>query len=123
MIRPPPRYTRTDTLFPYTTLFLSPALPHLLPAARLVQGDDEIGLVGLEIGRRVVERQMTVLADADAADVHGSARDPAIPPGRLRLRVGRLPVHVLEHGLAGPPGRDAPLELTSAALWHSVSLP
>src|SRR3546814_20798895 len=23
MIRPPPRYTRTDTLFPYTTLFRS----------------------------------------------------------------------------------------------------
>src|SRR3546814_14875995 len=25
MIRRPPRYTRTDTLFPYTTLFRSPA--------------------------------------------------------------------------------------------------
>src|SRR3546814_15596115 len=25
MIRRPPRFTRTDTLFPYTTLFLSPA--------------------------------------------------------------------------------------------------
>src|SRR3546814_16418590 len=25
MIRPPPRFTRTDTLFPYTTLFRSPA--------------------------------------------------------------------------------------------------
>src|SRR3546814_17841697 len=24
MIRPPPRFTRTDTLFPYTTLFRSP---------------------------------------------------------------------------------------------------
>src|SRR3546814_8367322 len=29
MIRPPPRSTRTDTLFPYTTLFRS----HLQPAA------------------------------------------------------------------------------------------
>src|SRR3546814_13220283 len=27
MIRPPPRSTRTDTLFPYTTLFRSPELP------------------------------------------------------------------------------------------------
>src|SRR3546814_10950696 len=26
MIRPPPRSTRTDTLFPYTTLFRSPKL-------------------------------------------------------------------------------------------------
>src|SRR3546814_16286510 len=30
MIRRPPRSTRTDTLFPYTTLFLSPALFALL---------------------------------------------------------------------------------------------
>src|SRR3546814_8158876 len=34
MIRRPPRSTRTDTLFPYTTLFRSP------PAARA--GDDEV---------------------------------------------------------------------------------
>src|SRR3546814_15172169 len=33
MIRRPPRSTRTDTLFPYTTLFRSP-LPHPLPAER-----------------------------------------------------------------------------------------
>src|SRR3546814_20639713 len=30
MIRRPPRSTRTDTLFPYTTLFRSLALPHIL---------------------------------------------------------------------------------------------
>src|SRR3546814_12616915 len=31
MIRRPPRSTRTDTLFPYTTLFRSPASPRSLP--------------------------------------------------------------------------------------------
>src|SRR3546814_11510715 len=30
MIRRPPRSTRTDTLFPYTTLFRSPTCSHLL---------------------------------------------------------------------------------------------
>src|SRR3546814_9404617 len=30
MIRRPPRSTRTDTLFPYTTLFRSQALSHLI---------------------------------------------------------------------------------------------
>src|SRR3546814_18313474 len=30
MLRRPPRSTRTDTLFPYTTLFRSPALPTLV---------------------------------------------------------------------------------------------
>src|SRR3546814_8788742 len=35
MIRRPPRSTRTDTLFPYTTLFRSLALPaHAAPGAR-----------------------------------------------------------------------------------------
>src|SRR3546814_19501562 len=33
MIRRPPRSTRTDTLFPYTTLFRSPITPFLLPAS------------------------------------------------------------------------------------------
>src|SRR3546814_1332717 len=33
MIRRPPRSTRTDTLFPYTTLFRSPCRPGVRPAA------------------------------------------------------------------------------------------
>src|SRR3546814_126095 len=35
MIRRPPRSTRTDTLFPYTTLFRSPAAPWRSPACSL----------------------------------------------------------------------------------------
>src|SRR3546814_2030865 len=34
MIRRPPRSTRTDTLFPYTTLFRSPVRERLLPPQR-----------------------------------------------------------------------------------------
>src|SRR3546814_3103731 len=34
MIRRPPRSTRTDTLFPYTTLFRSSAFGHPVPEAR-----------------------------------------------------------------------------------------
>src|SRR3546814_9023409 len=34
MIRRPPRSTRTDTLFPYTTLFRSHAVPAQRPAPR-----------------------------------------------------------------------------------------
>src|SRR3546814_3035280 len=36
MIRPPPRSTRTDTLFPYTTLFRSPR--HEQTAAHMADG-------------------------------------------------------------------------------------
>src|SRR3546814_9350017 len=51
MIRRPPRSTRTDTLFPYTTLFRSPVvrarrLPSLGQTDRLRQVREGIGPVG-----------------------------------------------------------------------------
>src|SRR3546814_17212345 len=57
MIRPPPRSTRTDTLFPYTTLFRSmddgvSALDQSPKAARKVQralDPDDAGLGGLRL--------------------------------------------------------------------------
>src|SRR3546814_14852101 len=44
MLRPPPRSTRTDTLFPYTTLFRS---PDRLPAVevRIARPTDKLGEV------------------------------------------------------------------------------
>src|SRR3546814_16890190 len=38
MIRRPPRSTRTDTLFPYTTLFRSPAAVFVAEPARMRRG-------------------------------------------------------------------------------------
>src|SRR3546814_5533695 len=52
MIRRPPRSTRTDTLFPYTTLFRSGA-EELLAAAAIGEGIGELFEVG-EVGRGVV---------------------------------------------------------------------
>src|SRR3546814_11031469 len=43
MIRRPPRSTRTDTLFPYTTLFRSPAV---IDFNRTLNQGESIGLVG-----------------------------------------------------------------------------
>src|SRR3546814_2454006 len=43
MIRPPPRSTRTDTLFPYTTLFRSQAIIRMIvrrPGPRVTCRDD-----------------------------------------------------------------------------------
>src|SRR3546814_1286568 len=40
MIRRPPRSTRTDTLFPYTTLFRSSSLPFPLPRPRIRASND-----------------------------------------------------------------------------------
>src|SRR3546814_1337096 len=55
MIRRPPRSTRTDTLFPYTTLFRSGQIHDRHPA----QG---------EVGHR---RQQPAMHDAGAVAVHG----------------------------------------------------
>src|SRR3546814_11662511 len=51
MIRRPPRSTRTDTLFPYTTLFrssLAPTAPDLADHDPNAWGDDDIGYDGAE---------------------------------------------------------------------------
>src|SRR3546814_9525313 len=50
MIRRPPRSTRTDTLFPYTTLFRSPA-PVI---GRSVLADLTIGRHTLKAGERIM---------------------------------------------------------------------
>src|SRR3546814_2088538 len=62
MIRRPPRSTRTDTLFPYTTLFRSPC-----PAAAVRQAGR---------CRRPVHR-------------HGQGTDLRPPPARRRDRIGQ----------------------------------
>src|SRR3546814_4862820 len=106
MIRRPPRSTRTDTLFPYTTLFRSPALllqpqPDKLGrkgghqadrpragGARLLRfGGGAVGnaaLDGFAEGRHAVREQLRHSAFADR--VPGRRRPPA--PPRPALAVG-----------------------------------
>src|SRR3546814_12734821 len=45
MIRRPPRSTRTDTLFPYTTLFRSSSIPTLTNGAAIPQCRDPPGII------------------------------------------------------------------------------
>ena len=54
-----------------------PALAHLLAPARLVELHDQVWLAGIEVGRRVVEGQVAVLADPDKRDVDGRGGDVA----------------------------------------------
>src|SRR3546814_2281585 len=61
MIRRPPRSTRTDTLFPYTTLFRSQRIFVLLAAA-LVETDE---------ARLVARRIFAQAADRDHRVEHG----------------------------------------------------
>src|SRR3546814_12395230 len=68
MIRPPPNSTRTDTLFPYTTLFRSWVNGNsvaLERAAETTTGDDTIRLDTLQIeGATTVERETGAERDA-----------------------------------------------------------
>src|SRR3546814_4527746 len=59
MIRRPPRSTRTDTLFPYTTLFRSPATFHLLSARRLKLMQRHAYVVNTSRGEVVDENALT----------------------------------------------------------------
>src|SRR3546814_21148013 len=67
MIQRPPRSTRTDTLFPYTTLFLSGGLFRFLVAF----GD---------LGQHAAVPEQTVAA-FDLASIHQPVADPVEPPG------------------------------------------
>src|SRR3546814_13443098 len=54
MIRRPPRSTRTDTLFPYTTLFRSDQFDDLVGIHRLLRGDRDRGGDATEFLQRYV---------------------------------------------------------------------
>src|SRR3546814_6153485 len=57
MMRRPPRSTRTDTLFPYTTLFLSVRNRHSRGAVRIVRDehrrDRHVAMAGADMNRPV----------------------------------------------------------------------
>src|SRR3546814_20593984 len=67
MIRRPPRSTRTDTLFPYTTLFRSPLtvaeMTDDVIAAIGALGLEQIDLIGFSLGG-FVEQEVTPMARA-----------------------------------------------------------
>src|SRR3546814_17643196 len=106
MIRRPPRSTRTDTLFPYTTLFRSDRrlqVPHR-------SGYHPSGLArALPGGYRVRRRYLPRVAFG-ARSRSGAAGDPResrlAPPARLVDRLLNRP--------AGTPGAARPITFASA---------
>src|SRR3546814_4050441 len=85
MIRRPPRSTRTDTLFPYTTLFRSPRVGGAgFPILDLPLDDRRVRLAALADAEEI---RRDVDADLDGtgvrrADRAGAVRDP------LRIVIG-----------------------------------
>src|SRR3546814_16652177 len=82
MIRQPPRYTRTDTLFPYTTLLRSKG-DSVTDRAGDVALDDDRVIIAVARLERAAEVEPRLLGD-DADDVR---RHPAeIQPGHSQAR-------------------------------------
>src|SRR3546814_9877315 len=81
MIRRPPRSTRTDTLFPYTTLFRA-------VAARSWRGGGSCVLLAAERGAQFVEIDRAAMLDPAGGgfDAHRAARHRGVGLDRPRQR-------------------------------------
>src|SRR3546814_16293592 len=105
MIRRPPRSTRTDTLFPYTTLFRSRGVGKMLTDA----GEDR-ALDFLALGRRLDYQfggsEGGVIGDRRAAgEPRVGVGPPPLLPGDANLdTIGCSPLHLCRapHDVCGP---------------------
>src|SRR3546814_20504521 len=93
MIRRPPRSTRTDTLFPYTTLFRSQlvALDQALAEVTAATFGKQRVLGTQFHARRVAVLRLAIVTDAQLADLH-AAHDVASDDDFL-FRENRLNLH------------------------------
>src|SRR5581483_9147870 len=64
-----------------------PAFPELLLATRFIEIDDQVRLFRLKIRRRIVEREMAVLADTDEGDVDVFLPDQVPQPLAFTMRI------------------------------------
>src|SRR3546814_7662691 len=80
MIRRPPRSTRTDTLFPYTTLFRSRQVGRLADRHQEGAGaaDDLVAKVAGQIGSRAEHDAVDRHAETDRVVAHGVGRRPVV---------------------------------------------
>src|SRR3546814_2058304 len=90
LIRRPPRSTRTDTLFPYTTLCRSAAMPPILPAA-----DEE----GLDADRAFLRGEREDIRIAHAVGVDRlAALDEGERLEPIAQDRGKLAIHLVGRG-------------------------
>src|SRR3546814_17576802 len=124
MIRRPPRSTRTDTLFPYTTRFRSDR------AARLRQppGQRRTGLPGtdddrVEAAGVVHAATVTIGSAAGTATGPAIARQPATAPTENANRLLAMSTFLpsIRHAIPAPPPWPSTTPGTPARLTHMRS--
>src|SRR3546814_16755766 len=89
MIRPPPRSTRTDTLFPYTTLFRSPLIFASIASAAIASSSHFLAGQRRGLLHPVGERgfvDLVVLMDMEIARIAAFRRDRRHRIERLRAQ-------------------------------------
>src|SRR3546814_20453668 len=134
MMRPPPRSTRTATLFPYTTLFRSSLLRRRRAgiAERGGPFPGEVGRVGAalrtrRVGRRAEIEEVDDLVLLRKAERRLDQRIARVDTGQhdsgIALGMGRVQ-HVLRRRAAGDELFDRPPQLARASSrarrWQSV---
>src|SRR3546814_17936562 len=129
MIRRPPRSTRTDTLFPYTTLFRSLGLVEIARQRdrRMPRAAHRLHLLD-RIGEQFLVRFMLIGELVDEARISAVLEQPPHEIGEQILlpdhrRVDAAPVIVLPHQPFVPPGAPAVkrLELACARVYRPFS--
>src|SRR3546814_17119082 len=110
MIRRPPRSTRTDTLFPYTTLFrsLGEILRQLTvdPGGRLLA--ERLAQVAQGLGRRHQDQAVVALLQGRRVEVLGEqvGEAPLLLAVRIALRIHGVVLAPRIVAAAGPVGAD-----------------
>src|SRR3546814_2358553 len=74
MIRRPPRSTRTDTLFPYTTLFRSQLMANRKILSYVLLGVLAVGVAAVVVSRSISVAETTVSDLTGETHFHGIAR-------------------------------------------------
>src|SRR3546814_4608607 len=116
MIRRPPRSTRTDTLFPYTTLFRSSSAAEtpFLPIDLIRQHPHR---QCVKIGTIIVQYRTIVTGE----QISGLSGAVGFEQGRLDFAVGPAPVQRLNPRSA-PLGHRAPAAVTFRSEEHTSEL-
>src|SRR3546814_18224336 len=106
MIRRPPRSTRTDTLFPYTTLFRS-AHPYPAPRPRPLSAAHEQPvhleeLVAFEVGEPLRQADTAIAVPFEHVEQHAEARCALVERGQTHLEqdrgdIGERLLRALQH--------------------------